>query len=441
MGTDKAIVVGAGIGGLTAARALQSIGWRVALYEQAPLIGPVGAGLAIAPNAVKALDHLGLGAALRERGLRQDGLEIRLRGGRRVARIPAAGIERRYGAPFYALHRAEMHRLLMTGLDPSVLHTGRRATDVTTAADTATVTFDTAHGLVTETADLVVAADGVGSGLRAALLPDYPGADYAGYTVWRGIVPAERAAPLGMAPILTETWGRGARFGVAAINDGQVYWFAAEGMPEHATPERDLDKVAGRFRDWHEPIPELLAATPEDALLRHDVYYLHARLPTFVRGRVALLGDAAHHTRHRSRSLSRDRGRRDPCRRHRTIRRRRRLERLRRHPPPPHPADGPYVRQAGPHAADPQPSRSGAARHRRLSDSDPAAHGGGGDGLRLESPFGAGEFSVTADEPFNHPRRAAGCGSPGWSSFLIPSGRRCGSGPSTGRGCRRRSRR
>lgn len=85
MGTNKAIVVGAGIGGLTAARALQSIGWRVALYEQAPLIGPVGAGLAIAPNAVKALDHLGLRAALRERGLRQDGLEIRLRAGRRVA--------------------------------------------------------------------------------------------------------------------------------------------------------------------------------------------------------------------------------------------------------------------------------------------------------------------------------------------------------------------
>ncbi|WP_314172603.1 FAD-dependent monooxygenase [Streptomyces winkii] len=294
MSPSTALVVGAGIGGLTAAQALRRIGWHVALYEQAPFIGPVGAGLGIAPNAVKALDHLGLGAALRDRGLRQDGLEIRLRGGRRVARIPAAGIERRYGAPFYALHRAEMHRLLMTGLDASDLHTGHRAASVTTASETASVTFDTAQGPVTETADLVVAADGVGSALRAALLPGCQGADYAGYTVWRGIVPARRAASLGIAPILTETWGRGARFGVAAINDGQIYWFAGESVPEHAALEHDLDKVAGRFRDWHAPIHELLAATPEESLLRHDVYYLHARLPTFVHGRVALLGDAAH---------------------------------------------------------------------------------------------------------------------------------------------------
>jgi 2-polyprenyl-6-methoxyphenol hydroxylase-like FAD-dependent oxidoreductase len=294
MRASKAIVVGAGIGGLAAAQALQRIGWRVAVYEQAPAIGPVGAGLGIAPNAVKALNHLGLGATLRDRGLRQEGLEIRLRPGRRVARIPATGIERRYGAPFYALHRAEAHRLLMTDLDPSVLRTDHRATRITTAADTTTVTFHTPQGPVSETADLVVAADGVGSALRAALLPSYPGPDYAGYTVWRGIVPAERATSLGIPPILTETWGHGARFGIAAINDGQIYWFACESVPEHATPEHDLDQLADRFRDWHDPIPQLLAATPKDALLRHDVYYLHARLPTFVHGRVALLGDAAH---------------------------------------------------------------------------------------------------------------------------------------------------
>lgn len=83
----------------------------------------------------------------------------------------------------------------MTGLDPSVLHTGHRATGISTAADTATVTFDTAHGPVTKTADLVVAADGVGSGLRAALLPDYPGSDYAGYTVWRGTSPPREQRP------------------------------------------------------------------------------------------------------------------------------------------------------------------------------------------------------------------------------------------------------
>ncbi|PUB26282.1 2-polyprenyl-6-methoxyphenol hydroxylase-like FAD-dependent oxidoreductase [Promicromonospora sp. AC04] len=294
MSNSTAIVVGAGIGGLTAAYALQRNGWQVRLYEQAPAIAPVGAAIGIAPNAVKALDHLGLGAALRDRGLRQEALEIRLRRGARVGRLPASGLEHRYGASFYALHRAELHGLLMDGLDRDILHTGHRAEAIGGGPGAATVTLRTAHGTTTETADLVVAADGVGSRLRAALLPDYPGPTYAGYTVWRGIVPAERAEPLGVPPVLSETWGSGARFGVAPINDGQVYWFACESAPEHTRFEHDLGALAARFQGWHDPVPGLLAATPAETLLRHDVYYLKERLPGFVRGHVALLGDAAH---------------------------------------------------------------------------------------------------------------------------------------------------
>lgn len=203
MGARKAIIIGAGIGGLSAAHALRRSGWCVTVYEQAPVIAPVGAGVGIAPNAVKALDHLGLGAALRERGRRQIGLEIRLEGGARVAHIPAEGIERRYGAPFYALHRAELHSLLMAGLDPGTLRTGHRAEGVAGTA----VSLRTADGTVSDTADLIVAADGVNSPLRAALLPGYPGPAYAGYTVWRGIVPPEHTDRLGLPAVLSETWG------------------------------------------------------------------------------------------------------------------------------------------------------------------------------------------------------------------------------------------
>jgi len=280
-----AIIVGAGIGGLTAAHALERAGWQVNVYEQAPEIGPVGAGIGIAPNAVKALDHLGLGADLRERGMRQVGMEVRVRSGRRLAFLPGASIEQRYGAPFYALHRAELHDLLAYRLSAVTLHTGHHATHVT--AEAGTVTFETSAGPVSATADLVVVADGVQSDLRAQLFPDYPGPDYAGYTVWRGLVPA--VSP----PVLSETWGPGARFGIAVL-DSQIYWFACENMTEHDKPEHRLDLLAQRFRRWHEPIPQLIAATPEETLLRHDVYYLRAPLPAFVVGRVALLGDAAH---------------------------------------------------------------------------------------------------------------------------------------------------
>lgn len=290
----SAIVVGGGIGGLSAARALRRTGWTVAVYDQAPGFRPVGAGIGIAPNAVKALRWLGLAAPVRASGVRQSGMEIRLRSGRRVAHLPGADIESRFGDPFLALHRAELHRILLDSLDEVDLHTEHTAVGITTRAGGASVAFETPTGPLTAGADLVVAADGVHSRLRQGLFAGYPGPDYAGYTVWRGIVPARAAARIGVDATLSESWGRAARFGVAVINDGQVYWFACESAPEHSTPEHDLDALAARFRRWHAPIPQLLAATPPETLLRHDVYYLAAPLPGFTRGRVALLGDAAH---------------------------------------------------------------------------------------------------------------------------------------------------
>ncbi|MFI6532898.1 FAD-dependent monooxygenase [Nonomuraea sp. NPDC050547] len=103
------------------------------------------------------------------------------------------------------------------------------------------------------------------------------------------------ARSLNVPSVLSETWGGGgARFGHAAINDGQIYWFACETIAEHAQPAHDLARLATRFRNWHAPIPAMLAAGSPGTLLRHDVYYLRERLPSFVRGRVVLLGDAAH---------------------------------------------------------------------------------------------------------------------------------------------------
>jgi 2-polyprenyl-6-methoxyphenol hydroxylase-like FAD-dependent oxidoreductase len=289
-----AIVIGGGIGGLSTARALLQTGWEVAVYDQAPAFRPVGAGIGIAPNAVKALRWLGLAARLRERGLRQTGMEIRLASGRRVAHLPATDIEARFGDPFLALHRAELHRILLDSLDKVALHTAHRATGISAGTDSASVTFDTPAGPLTATADLMVAADGVHSRLRGALFPGHPGPSYAGYTVWRGIVAADDAARIGVDRVLSETWGRAARFGIAAINDGQVYWFGCESRPENTETHHGLDEPARRFRHWHAPIPQLVAATDPGSLLRHDVYYLKAPLPSFVHGRVALLGDAAH---------------------------------------------------------------------------------------------------------------------------------------------------
>lgn len=246
--TRAAIVVGAGIGGLTAAHALQRTGWRVDVYEQAPAIAPVGAGIGIAPNAVKALDALGLGHQIRSRGRRQAGMEISDQSGRRLLGLSGHEILRRYGAPFYALHRATLHDIPLNQLDAQTLHTGHRATAIATDVDSASVTFATeSQESISATADMVIVADGVQSRLRAALFPEYPGPTYAGYTVWRGHV--DPPAPQ-IQPVLSETWGRrGTRFGIAAIDNG-IYWFACENLDEFDAPPHRLDLLdllADRF--------------------------------------------------------------------------------------------------------------------------------------------------------------------------------------------------
>lgn len=292
--TRTAIVVGGGIGGLAAARALEQTGWEVNLFEQAPQVRAVGAGIGLAPNAVRAMDALGLGEALRSRGHLQGTIGIRRASGRWLVRLQAEQMAARFGARMHLLHRGDLHRLLLDSLDNVAVRTGHRAVAVTSDSDGAHLTLATPTGPLAASADVVVAADGVHSQLRSTLFPTYPGEAYAGYICWRGIVPAEVAQQLELAATLTETWGRELRLGVATLGDGSVYWFGGAPAPQGAYPDDTLEQVAARFRGWHSPIPEVLAATPHEAMLRNDIYYLPARLPSFVCGRVVLLGDAAH---------------------------------------------------------------------------------------------------------------------------------------------------
>jgi 2-polyprenyl-6-methoxyphenol hydroxylase-like FAD-dependent oxidoreductase len=135
----------------------------------------------------------------------------------------------------------------------------------------------------------VVAADGIGSATRAAMFPDHPGLRYAGFTTWRLLT-----GPVADAVQMAETWGRGTVFGVMPLADGRVYCYAAAPAAPGAHSDDELAELARRFGGWHEPIPSLLAGATSSAVLRHDVAELARPLPSFHRGRVVLLGDAAH---------------------------------------------------------------------------------------------------------------------------------------------------
>ena len=203
-------------------------------------------------------------------------------------------LSKRFGVPSFALHRAELHKIARArAAQPARMRGGHRVTGVEAIA-TPTVTLEGPDGPGEDPADPVVGADGIHSRIRAALFPDHPGPAYAGYVTWRGVVPAE-AVPRGSRDLgITESRGRGERFGIVSLGNGQVYWFATASLPAGSHARDDLDELRTRYRRWHDPIPALLRATAPRTLLRHDIYHLEPPLPRYHAGRVVLLGDAAH---------------------------------------------------------------------------------------------------------------------------------------------------
>jgi 2-polyprenyl-6-methoxyphenol hydroxylase-like FAD-dependent oxidoreductase len=280
------VVIGAGIGGLAAAAGLRAAGWDVTACERAGSLEPVGVALALAPNGLRALDAIGAGDELRALAVPQE-LGIRRCDGRWLMRSTTGQmVSDRFRDPVILLPRAAVIDALAARVPGGVLSLATEVTSVESGGKAAARVATTAGEL---DADLVVAADGIGSASRSALFPGHPGLRYAGFTTWRLLT----GPVTGQVP-MAESWGRGTVFGVMPLSDGRVYCYAAAPADPGARAGDELAELVRLFGRWHEPIPGLLATTRSQDVLRHDVAELAAPLPSFHRGRAALLGDAAH---------------------------------------------------------------------------------------------------------------------------------------------------
>ncbi|WP_426593495.1 FAD-dependent monooxygenase [Cellulomonas sp. McL0617] len=288
---QTAIVAGGGIAGLASGLALARRGWRVTVLEQAGG-GEVGAGVAIPANGITALHALGLDqAAVDTLGTKTVGTGFQDLHGRWILRIPDERPDVAEVVAVWGVHRQRLHAVLLRAAQDAgaTLLTGRRVVAVAPGSadgERAVVRADGPEGALE--ADLVVGADGMWSAVRRALHPSVVPA-YGGSTSWRAVVEDTTSDDR-----LIEMWGPGAEFGAMRISPDQVYWY---GYVRHARSARfddELVAVRERFDGWADPVSSLIDATDPARLMRHDVFHLAGGLPSYVRGRVVLVGDAAH---------------------------------------------------------------------------------------------------------------------------------------------------
>jgi len=297
----KILIAGAGLGGLTAASCLMKAGHKVEIYEQAPKLGEIGAGIQISANAMHVLRDLGLEAQIRAAGVHPAAYVFRLFDtGEEIQRFTLAEEhERQHGAPYTQLHRADLHEFLAAraqAFDPAVVHLNRRAVGYVEHDDDVELRFEdgsSARG------DLLIAADGLKSVIRAQMLGAAV-ATYTGDAAWRITVPTARLPKNTLEKAMSVFVGPGRHAVCYYLRGGAVLNFVGcvetdEISEESWTLKFPWDKLKVDYRGWNPAIQAVIDAADKDACYR---WSLHDRPPApyWSTDRVTLLGDAAHPT-------------------------------------------------------------------------------------------------------------------------------------------------
>ncbi|MSO96939.1 MAG: FAD-binding protein [Rhodospirillaceae bacterium] len=293
------LIIGAGLGGLTATLALQKAGLKVTVFETAPQLGEVGAGLTISPNATHALEYVGLGPYMAQYGDRPEAAaSLHYQTGEVLYYTQRdSDFRAKYGAEYYQIHRADVHGALAAAVranDPNAIHLSHTFADVTQAGDTVTATFSNGK---TYTGDVLIGCDGVRSAVREKLFGGGP-PRFTGQSVFRGVVdaapvlehmiPTPSATTMGPGRIFTRYYIR-KRTLVNFVGIARTDAWKEEGWSIPAT----VDEMLSVYGDFHKHAQAIIKSTPPGKLFKWALFDRNP-LPQWTVGRVSLLGDAAH---------------------------------------------------------------------------------------------------------------------------------------------------
>ncbi len=295
----RALIIGGGIGGLTAALALQQKGIAVSVYEAVAKLGEVGAGVTITPNSCHVLNHL-LGEDV-VAGICHvpvsGAIKHYLTGETLIDTQRGDGPKRQYGADYCQVHRADLHETLAAAVranDPDCLHVAHRFVGLEETATGITASF--ANG-AKASGDVLLGCDGIRSAVRRQLWGDEE-IKFTGFVAFRGLVPTNRLPPEFLEPDSAAFAGRGHTFTRYKVRHGELYNFVAftrrdEWAAEGWSEPGELDEMLAEFHDFAPEVQAIMRAVPPDQLYKWGLFD-RPPLDQWTKGRATLLGDAAH---------------------------------------------------------------------------------------------------------------------------------------------------
>jgi len=278
-------IIGGGIGGVAAALALHQAGIDSVVYERAPELREVGAGMMLWPNATRVLRNMGLLENIQALGGPSSHFLVRATCGKVLMNI-ALG---EFDVPSLGIRRCDLLAVLLAALPPACIRLGHKLDRLEQSSEKVRVSFEKS---IVKEHSAVIGADGLRSRVRSQLFDSSPPI-YRGYTVWRGVAKYHGGA---IGPgANSETWGAGKRFGIIDVGQENFTWYATANLPENhldvpRNKKRELQKA---FLGWHQPIADLIDATDEENIIKSGAYDRRP-LPSCGAGLVTLLGDAAH---------------------------------------------------------------------------------------------------------------------------------------------------